>query len=150
MSLPTEITDSYWVFHGTSNAKEKKDVGKWMLFYPKNMLDKKWKEMCILWDNNKLLGVLSMKCSTGKLNPRSSNDDEGIIILYCNNSGDEHEIMRIGKNIIPYIQDYPINRIFYKTDLQTRIGTKATGIKINYSYILNIEGASKYAFIDDD
>jgi hypothetical protein len=110
-----------------------------MLFYPKEMLDIKWKEMCNLWDNNKLLGVLSMKCSTGLKNERSSNDNEGVIILYCNNSGNEDEIMRIGKNIILYIQDYPNEHIFYKTDLQTRIGTKATGITINNTYMLNIE-----------
>ena len=155
MSLPSEITQSYWIYHGSSNVERKdgdkymifhppsnvelKDTGKWMLFYPKKLLDIKWQEICYLWNNHKLPGVIYMKCSTSLKNSRSNNDSDGVIILYCNNSDNEYEIMNIGKNIIPYIQDCPYKIIYYKTNLQTQIGTRATGITTNYLYKLNIE-----------
>jgi hypothetical protein len=141
MLSPTETTDSYWVLHGISSVdrKDVKDVGKWMLFYPKSKLDLKWKEFCNLWDEKKLPGILSMKCSTSLKSSRSSSDSEGVIILYCNNSSNETEIINIGKSLIPYIQDYYINTIYYKTDTQTRAGTKSTGTIINHTYKITIE-----------
>jgi hypothetical protein len=91
MTIPTETTDSYWVYHGISSIERKdiKDVGKWMLFYPKSKLDSKWAEFCSLYDETNLPGILSMKCSTSLKSSRSSNDGEGVIILYCNNSSNE-------------------------------------------------------------
>lgn len=38
-----------------------------------------------------------MKCSTAYENPRASTLEEGIIILYCNNSSNEETIINIGK-----------------------------------------------------
>ena len=97
MPTPTETTDAYFVYHrpqdlfGTSSIEREdiKDVGKWMLFYPKSKLDSKWAELCGLYDETKLPGILSMKCSTSLKSSRSSNDGEGVIILYCNNSSNE-------------------------------------------------------------
>jgi hypothetical protein len=141
MPTPTEITDSYWVFHGMPSIEHKdiKDVGKWMLFYPKTKLDSKWAEFCGLYDETNLPGILSMKCSTSRKSSRSSNDSDGVIILYCNNSSNETEIMNIGKMIVPYIQDYPCKTIYYKTDLQTHIGTISTGSNTNHTYNITIE-----------
>jgi hypothetical protein len=145
MSLPTENTDSYWVYHGTSKV-ERKDVGKWMLFYPKTNLDLKWKEFCSLYDENNLSGILSMKCSTSLKSSRSSNQREGVIILYCNNSSNETEILNIGKGLSPYIQDYPKKTIYYKTDIQTLAGTIATGAVANHTYSITIESPVIYLF----
>jgi len=41
MLTPTETTEDYWVYHGKSSlvSSELKDIGKWMLFYPKSNLD---------------------------------------------------------------------------------------------------------------
>lgn len=141
MLTPTETTEDYWVYHGKSSlvSSELKDIGKWMLFYPKSNLDSKWAEFCSLYDENKLPGILSMKCSTSLKSSRSNNDSEGVIILYCNNSSNETEILNIGKRLVPYIQDYPSKTIYYKTDKQTRIGTKATGTITNHTYSITIE-----------
>jgi hypothetical protein len=141
MLTPTETTDSYWVYHGISSIERKdiKDVGKWMLFYPKSKLDSKWVELCGLYDETKLTGILSMKCSTSLKSSRSSNDDEGVIILYCNNSSSETEILNIGNGLMHYIQDYPSKTIYYKTDTQTRAGTIATGTIANHTYKITIE-----------
>jgi hypothetical protein len=138
MSTPTETTDQYWVYHGISSI-EPKDVGKWMLFYPTSTLDLKWVEFCSLYDESKLPGILSMKCSTSLKNSRSSNDSEGVIILYCNNSSNETEILNIGNRLVPYIQDYLGKTIYYKTNIQTRAGTIATGSISNHTYKITIE-----------
>jgi hypothetical protein len=135
---PTKIIDSYWVYCEQKIKIILKNVGKWMLFYPKIELDSKWKELCILFNENKLYGILSMKCSTG-LKSERSNSDDGVIILYCNNSDNKDEIMNIGKSIIPYIQDYSYKTIYYKTDVQTRSGTVSLGISNNHTYTLNVD-----------
>jgi len=141
MPTPTETIDWHWVYHGESSIYRTyiKDVGKWMLFYPKSKLDSKWAEFCALYDETKLPGILSMKCSTSLKSPRSNNDGEGVIILYCNNSSTETEIRSIGNGLVPYIQDYLSNTIYYKTDMQTRVGTVATGAIVNHTYRITIE-----------
>lgn len=138
MLLPMSVTDYSWVYHGISSVKSN-NVGKWMLFYPTSQIDKKWLEICSLYDQNKLPGIVDMKCSTSKPNPRSTNDKEQVIILYCNNSNNEEEIIKIGKSLLPYIRDYSKNTIYYKTDTQTAMGTGATGVKKNSTYKLSVE-----------
>ncbi len=144
MELPTQIIDGYWIFHGNLNFISL-DVGKWMLFYHKSKLDNKWLEICNLFDNNKLLGVDFLKCSTSLYNPRSSDNNYGVIILYCSDSQNKEKIINIGNNIILYIQDYTNEYIYYKTDKQTTNRTYATGSKVNYLYKLYI---SKDLFLD--
>ena len=146
-----EVTEGYWVFHWRSigaDGRETTDlasdikrnnVGKWMLFYPNRMMNSKWSNMCKAFDSGKLTGVIGMKCSTALLNPRSSNPDEGVIILYCNNSADRDSIMEIGHRIALHLYDYPRPVIYYKTDAQTHVGTIATGATNNSTYCLEIE-----------
>lgn len=111
------------------------DNGKWMLFYDKLLINEKWELAKRLFRNGKLNGVVSMKCSTAFINPRASSDNS-IIILYCINSSFEEDIMDIGTNILNMF-DYRENLyIYYKTDLQTNEGTRATGSKKNHTYKL--------------
>lgn len=103
------------------------EYGKWMLFYPKNEMEIMWEKIQRLYEKDELYGVHSMKCSSGrKKNPRASNDEDGVIILYTTIDTEEN-IKRIGTNILNKTK-YSLNeRIFYKTDKQTHSGTKATG-----------------------
>jgi len=134
---PSKVNSLPWVYFG-KKPSETNDVGKWMLFYPVEKIDIKWKQFCELYSTEKLPGILSMKCSTAYKNPRSSNHNDSVIILYCNNSHDEEDIINIGKCILPYIHDYPSKAIYYKTDTQTREGTRATGKTVNSTYKLYI------------
>ena len=133
-----DIKDAYWIFHGYSYEKHV-DVGKWMLFWPNSLLPSKWQAICKAWDEGQLLGVIGLKCSTAKPNPRSSNSSEGVIILYCNDSEDEGHIMEVGNRISLHLYDYPKPYIYYKTDVQTRVGTVATGTVHNSTYRLELE-----------
>ena len=142
MSIPSKTHDWVWVYHSSQRNKESaaKHVsdGKWMLFYPKSQLDAKWEQFCRLLDDNVLDGISSMKCSTAMESYRSSGD-EGVIILYCDNSSFAPEIIRIGQGLFPYIQDYPKSTIYYKTSHQTSLGTISTGSLVNHTYRLTIE-----------
>lgn len=152
MPKPTEITEDYWVYHGKLSLllSELKEIGKWMLFYPDSKLDSKWAEICGLYDENKLPGILSMKCSTSLKSSRANNHNEGVIILYCNNSSNKTEILNIGKRLVPYIEDYQNKTIYYKTDIQTRVGTVATGAITNHTYSITIENPYPIYMIRDE
>lgn len=134
--LPLEVSDSPWLYENKNDGVKSVDTGKWMLFYDKSLMNEAWNIATKLYRENKLDGVKSMKCSTAYENPRASTLDEGIIILYCNNSSNEETIMNIGKKIIEMFDYKEKQIIYYKTDLQTREGTIATGSKKNHTYKL--------------
>jgi len=134
--LPLEVSDSPWLSENNNEGAKSVDNGKWMLFYDKLLMNEAWVLSKKLYRENKLDGVKSMKCSTAYENPRASTLDEGIIILYCNNSSNEETIMNIGKKIIEMFDYKEKQIIYYKTDLQTREGTFATGSKKNHTYKL--------------
>ena len=117
------------------------DDGKWMLYYDESVFNEKWVEIVNLYRNDKLTGVTSMKCSTGRKNPRAMGDD-GVVILYCNYSFDEGYIKDIGRNL--QVVTYYDKWMYYKTTDQTMNGTKATGRKVNHRYCLPPEIAPQY------
>jgi hypothetical protein len=135
--LPLEVDDSPWLYERKNEINNQlNDPGKWMLFYTKELLNEKWKLARELYNDNKLTGVVSMKCSTNFKNPRASSENNGIIILYCENSKNEEVILNIGKNILEKFYYENSQMIYYKTDLQTYEGTIATGSKQNHTYKL--------------
>ena len=134
--LPLEVSDSPWLYENKNDGVKSVDTGKWMLFYDKSLMNEAWIIAKKLYRENKLDGVKSMKCSTAYENPRASILEEGIIILYCNNSSNEETIINIGKKIIEMFDYKEQQIIYYKTDLQTREGTIATGSKKNHTYKL--------------
>jgi hypothetical protein len=133
--------DGYWLYYGDLSGE---CDGKWMLFYDKEVIDNKWEELKMLYDSDKLTGIVAMKVSGGLDNPRASTK-QSVIILYC--GGNEESILEYGRNLLKYLNDYDGDTIYYKTDLQTRIGTKATGISKNSTYQLKIP--SRCIIIDD-
>ena len=134
--LPSEVSDSYWLYENKYENVKSVDTGKWMLFYDKSIINQSWVLAKKLYRENKLDGVTCMKCSTLRENPRASTSDKAIIILYCNNSSNEKKIMNIGKKIIEMFDYKEQQIIYYKIDLQTYEGTIATGCKKNHTYKL--------------
>jgi len=105
------------------------------MFVTKQELDQMWENCCNLYDEVKLTGITSMKCSTNYKNPRSSNDALGVIIFYCGPASDEGKMLEYGKNLlkyIPYYNNYGI--MAYKSDIQTFGGTRKTGQIKNHLY----------------
>jgi hypothetical protein len=137
--LPLEVCDSPWLYEKNKNEDVKivdiSDIGKWMLFYDKSLMNDVWCIAKNLYRENKLDGVESMKCSTAFESPRSTSD-KGVIILYCYDSSNEETIMNIGKKIIEIFNYKETQYIYYKTDLQTYDGSRSSGCKINHKYKL--------------
>jgi hypothetical protein len=132
---PLDVSDYPWLYE-YMNSDAGVDIGKWMLFYDKTLINDAWMRSGQLFRDSKLLSVRSMKCSTNYENPRASNLNEGVIIFYCSNSTDEESILKTGTTILNML-DYDTKPfIFYKTDLQTHEGTAATGKKKNHTYKL--------------
>lgn len=113
-----------------------------MLFYPQDKMTEKWTLFCKLRDEGKLGGVQRMKCSTGEPNSRATNQDEGVIILYCCDSTNKDAILATGQHLFPYLNDYKNSKLYYKTDIQTTLGTNAAS---NHTYSLTIPRR----FVDD-
>ena len=134
--LPLEVSNSPWLYEINNDSVKSIDSGKWMLFYENSLMNGAWNIAKKIYRENNLYGVNSMKCSTAYKNPRSSTLEEGVIILYCNNSSNEEIIMNIGKKILEMFDYKERQIIYYKTNLQTREGTFATGIKKNHIYKL--------------
>lgn len=125
--------DGYWIRHGTEHNGI---TGKWMLFYSKAVIDKQWEHFKGLYDSKKLTGIRLMKVSGAKENFRASNKNEAVIILYC--GGKEEEIMKAGVTVASYVHDYAGPYIYYKTDIQTGMGTQATGATTNHTFRVKV------------
>lgn len=134
--LPLEVSNSPWLYENKYTNYITFNTGKWMLFYDKPLMNNAWLLAKKLYRENKLEGVIAMKCSTLFENPRASRSAQGIIILYCNDSSNEVSIMNIGRKILEMFQYREKKIIYYKTDLQSQEGTYATGCKKNHTYKL--------------
>ena len=147
-TLPSNNKKDFWIYESKSGTGKNEDGdGKWMLFYDNSIMDEKWECAKQMYNEDKLNGVLCMKCSTSRRSTRASTDTEGVIIFYCNVlSSNENEIMDIGRAILNNVGCVWKKYIYYKTDIQTSAGTKATGVLKNSTYKLynpNYEGPFK-------
>lgn len=131
---------SPWIYYPLDSYTHCEDPGKWMLFYPNQIVKEKWKMVCDLFDSNLLKGVISMKCSDGPNIARADDLSQSVIILYCANSFDKEHILKVGSNLVERIKDdYTHDYIYYKTDEMTYIGTRKTIDKTHHLYKLRIE-----------
>ena len=134
---PLDVEDNPWLYEDRNIKKTKfKSIGKWMLFYDKKVINEKWFLAKKLYIENKLNGIVSMKCSTNYKNPRSSSNDS-IIIFYCYYSCSKENILEYGKNIITMMKYTDQQTIYFKTDEQTYEGTRSTGCENNHLFELN-------------
>ncbi|XP_044730495.1 uncharacterized protein LOC123293675 [Chrysoperla carnea] len=146
---PTEIFDVESIRHPIIETttesqlkyKEIENGGKWLMFINKSKLDEVWEKCCKLYDEGQLTGVSNIRSSTNYKIPKNRfSNKTGVIRFYCvPSANNETEIMEIGKNIlklIPYQSDS--GYMTYKSDEQTKRGTRQTGQKINHLYKLEV------------
>ncbi|UJR07960.1 hypothetical protein I4U23_012239 [Adineta vaga] len=134
---PTEVTDSFWLFeYNEEIARNSPSVdGKWLQFYDLSQLDTMWEYAKAKYRAGRLIGIHSLKVSTGRPNQRASNASQGVIIFYCGPSVDEQRIRMIGQKLL---EEIPYKSwsgwMSFKTDEQTYAGTQATGQVKNHLY----------------
>ncbi|KAF2354634.1 Translation Initiation factor eIF- 4e-like [Trinorchestia longiramus] len=141
---PLEELECWFIWEIKDKYKKKYNYtgiesGKWMFFVKNRYLHQMWRKACFLYRDGKLDGIKLMKVSTAKENPRSSDDDRGVIIFYCGPCSNEKLMLRYGMNLVRMFK-YTSDRGFmpYKSDAQTYLGTIATGNKINSLYTLPV------------
>ena len=152
--VPSTGTD-YWVYfhHPNPSIAEKPaetdDVvedGKWMLFYPKSEMDARWKQACESLLASRFGIVRMMKASTFRENPRASDPDKGVIILYTPKVNKD-VLMETGRLIMETMQ-YHVT-MYFKTNVQTRGGTAATGQLTNHTLYLRSQLRYQDVFSDE-
>lgn len=113
--------------------------GKWMMFFPTKVMNRKWQKSLSLYNAEELTGIQSMKCSTSAPNPRAGNRKLGVIRFACGPYDNEALVISYGKNLIAkmgYTSDFGF--LAYKTDVQSDVGTVATGAKKNYLHRIHV------------
>jgi hypothetical protein len=146
----------YWVFYSApkpiavdvpSEATETVEDGKWMLFYPREEMDARWREAC---ENVRAgrFGVVSlMKASTFKENPRSSDPSKGVIVLYTPETS-KNILMETGRRIMEAM-NYQVT-MYFKTNSQTFTGTAATGQSKNHTFYIRPEIRYQDIFAEEE
>lgn len=141
---PSDVNDFPWLICADDTLEEKycdgQATGKWMMFFPKTELDSKWLEACDLFRQGKLTGIYQMKVSTFYENKRASNKSDGVLIFFCGPANNGSLMVEYGENLLKYIDYRPHfgGKIYYKSNEQTTLGTRATGQKKNHLYEIKL------------
>ena len=140
MRNPSEENKTNWIEHcaeGTNTmVRHEPDIdGKWMLFYPLAHLDSAWNSAKRMFDEGVLTGIAAIKISTAAPDPRRAEGNGHAIIFYTS-FHDDTALLEIGRNLVKQMQYVPMNgftRVYYKLDIQTIQGTRASGAIVNHS-----------------
>ena len=152
--IPSTGAD-YWVFyrHPNPSIAEKPaetddvvDDGKWMLFYPKSEMDARWTEACENMLASRFGIARTMKASTFRENPRSSDPNKGVIIIYTPRANKD-VVMETGRLVMETMQ-YDTT-MYFKTNMQTMTGTAATGQSTNHTLYLRPQFRYQDVFGDE-
>lgn len=135
MEFDKFLSEPQWMYYSPRKIRineENGGSGKWMIYYNgSTLLHNKWEEFKQLYDDGVLGNVVSMKCSTD-VRIKQYHNDQGVIVIYCQNSADEKNIMDIGNKIKRYLlhtgYDHPF--LYYKTNAQTRLKIKGYTYKM--------------------
>jgi hypothetical protein len=108
-------------------------AGKWMVWGEVSDLDDLWQRAVEGLQLGGIEEINGMKCSTARGGPRASPDGKRAMIFY-NHTGDKASILRAGLSLRQHLG--LTETLFFKTEVQTRGGTAATGQKRNYTFRL--------------
>ena len=114
-------------------ATEAVEDGKWMLFYPQEEMDARWQEACENVRAGRFGVVSRIKASTFQEDPRSSDHTKGVIVLYTPETSKDI-VMESGRRIMEAM-NYQVT-MYFKTNLQTAMGTAATGQSKNHTFYI--------------
>lgn len=120
--------------------------GKWLIFCFKQHLNELWIKLHAVVDALRAVGgIVCMKVSTSRPNPHAARSDIGVIMIYTPMHPLEEQTRQTILNVGQYLfcafhdaqgfnaplQFSPNNRIYYKTQEQSRVGSRMTGVMHN-------------------
>lgn len=130
MQKPSETTDDSWVYVTSTFRREERTErsGKWLVFSALGEQDHAWEVISASTESDEL-GFAS-KAATFVDNPRQSNAKELPICVYTYDSSDLVDVTRVFDQLrqLGFTQ-----RLFYKTDDDTRAGRYANGVSLYFS-----------------
>jgi len=90
------------------------NVGKWLLYYPKEEIDDAWYKIRKIWNTlpPPLYGVGFIRCST-KLG--CEGRDDGMIMFYTSRADKEDFVIKVGQDILNFMEYTHRPHIYYKT-----------------------------------
>lgn len=111
---PSAILDYFYLHHQNMNILNlfpdlrSNSRGQWNMFFKDaEDFDNKWKDCCKLYQEGKLIGIRSIKCTTGG-HKKNHFRSENKIIFICGPANDKSKMLEYGKNLlkcIPYCSD---------------------------------------------
>lgn len=134
MEVTSNFVDLY-VFYPCGVGLQRA-FGKWIVFCFKRQMDAVWELLHPLMDHLTQCGeALCMRASTGRPNPYAQHSDIGVIMIFTEYKKCEQTtrkiILDVGealrKTLSATTQFSPYSRIFYKTQDQSRQGSRMTG-----------------------
>ena len=160
--VPTQEHNAYWLYvtramldpdatdvddeAGSGDEGVQSTSGKWMLFYRPDRVDRYWLRAVELLGSRQLVGVHAMKVSTARPNPRASSNAH-VLIFYVKPCTNRAKVMAAGHRILELFSEYSTltNYLYYKTDVQTLGGTRATGQTRNWLYRIRLPASAAAA-----
>lgn len=141
----TQVNDVLWIHELTTPEILGFSIGKWLLYYPLNVIDNEWKKLCELYRDKKLEGITYMKVSTNKQNlEKHENNPNGVVVLYVD-PYKEKEILSIGNRLIDSANYTYSPVIYFKYDCPSMNSNKNHSLKLtNHKYIFPETNDSKY------
>jgi len=124
LNNPLDICDRAYIYYPAELQHTIPQLhGKWLVYVPKTELNHTWSKVKSLLP---IEGVVLCKASTNRPHSHAFNVTTGVIMVYCANMH-EDGILKIGHYLIAHL-DYrsPFGRMYYKTEQQSREGSRAT------------------------
>lgn len=112
-------TTEPWVYNNNAAPTEEYD-GKWLMFY-KEIDETQWERACMVAADL----AINIKGSTKCPNPRANSSDF-VIVFYAD--------VKIGLDLRA-LMEYD-GKMYYKTRAQTEAGTRATGARHNFTFVI--------------
>ena len=107
---PSRDWEGYWIYYeegGQPTDFQPDECGKWMLFYPSELIDQRWEQAKLALRCGRMQGVVSMKVSTARAatenaqgqqqQGRGSYKANHVVIFYCGPATNKELVMSIGR-----------------------------------------------------
>ena len=117
---PSETTDEFWLYAENKNGnynEYNKNTGKWLLFVPREQIDKAWAVIKHSTEQGSLTG--QAKVSTAAESPNTTSNESHVICVYTYDWTDEKEVLSVREKLRTLGFT---NKIPYKADQDTLSG----------------------------
>jgi hypothetical protein len=81
----------------------------------------------------------AVQVATSRDNERACSNTTRPLLFYCGDLGSEAATLEVGRNILQKMGYREQGYVYWKSDLRTSQGTRATGCRRNYDFRLQMD-----------